>query len=213
MAEPELPPELVAKLLSQIGQDPCLPRTNPTVAAWQEPPHPLADVQSEVLPQKVDFAVVGSGITGCSVARSLLESKLSGNKSVTVFDARRLTTGATSRNGGFLMGHAATHFAPFAKAFGVETAVKISRFVGRTLDKIQKIAKEENLYEECQIRDVQVVITSEDQEELAKKSESFRMYQEHVPECRGTYFPVSKEEAEKVCLIYIQGRSEEWKAC
>lgn len=212
MADPELPPELLAKLLGQIRQDPGPPRPNPTVAAWHDPPHPLADVQSETMPQTVDFAVLGSGITGCSVAKSLLENKLSGNKTVTVFDARRLTTGATSRNGGFLMGHAATFFAPFANAFGVESAVQIARFVGRTLDEIRNVAKEEHLHEECQIRDVQVLITCEDEKDLGEKGESFRMYQEHVPEFRGTYLPISKEDAENVYLIRSNhARAPKWK--
>jgi glycine/D-amino acid oxidase-like deaminating enzyme len=212
MVDPEFSPELLAKLLSQISQDPGPPRPNPTVAAWHDPPHPLADVQSEALPQTVDFAVLGSGITGCSVAKSLLENRLSGNKTVMVFDARRLTTGATSRNGGFLMGHAATFFASFANAFGVESAVQIARFVGRTLDEIMNVAKEEDLHEECQIRDVQVVITCEGEEDLAKKGESFRMYQEHLPEYRGTYLPVSKEEAEKVYLTRPNhARGPKWK--
>lgn len=115
MSTPEIEPELVAKLLGQIDQDPGIPRETPTTAAWQEPSHRLAEVQSKHLPERVDFAIIGSGITGCSVAKTLLEHDLSGNKSVTVFEARRLTIGATSRNGGFLMAHAATFFASFAR--------------------------------------------------------------------------------------------------
>ncbi|KAL4887859.1 FAD dependent oxidoreductase [Aspergillus ambiguus] len=193
----ELPQELVVKLLKQIEQDPQLPRQNPTIAAWQEPPHRLSDVQSDTLPQTVDFAIIGSGITGCSVAKSVLENSLSGNKSVTVFEARRLTTGATSRNGGFLSSHAPTFFASFAETFGIESATKIGRFCERTLEEIRRVAKAEGLYDECQIREVETAITANDSEGYNKLGESFRMFDEHVPENTRKCLPVSKEDAEK----------------
>lgn len=201
MATPEIPQELLLKLLDQIASDPGLPVENPTISSWQEPAHRLAEVQSKSLPQYTDFAIIGSGITGCSVAKTLLEHELSGNKRVTVFEARRLTTGATSRNGGFLMGHAATFFAPFAKAFGTENAIKIARFCERTLAKLVEVANAENLYEECQIRDVEAILTFEDAEGFAQGSESFRMYQECIPEYKGSYLPISKEVAEQVLVI------------
>ncbi|OQV06637.1 hypothetical protein CLAIMM_11179 [Cladophialophora immunda] len=197
MATPEIPHELLAKMIGQIGRDPGIPSQSPTITAWQEPPHPLAEVQSSTLPARVDFAIIGSGITGCSTAKTLLENDRSGNKSVAVFDARRLTTGATSRNGGFLMSHAPSFFAAFSKAFGTEAAAKIARFCERTLTEIMKTAKAEELYEECQIRDVQTLITFGDADGMAKLVESFRMYQQFVPEYSGTYVPISKEDAEK----------------
>ncbi|KIW12608.1 hypothetical protein PV08_09886 [Exophiala spinifera] len=197
MATPEVPPELLSKLLGQISSDPGIPLQGPTIAAWQEPAHALADVHSDKLPECVDFAIIGSGITGCSVAKTLLEHDAAGTKSVTVFDARRLTTGATSRNGGFLMSHAPTFFAAFAKAFGTDTAAQIARYCERTLGEIVAAAKAEDLFDECQIRDVETVITFADEDSMAKFAESVQMYQGHVPEFRGTYNKISKEQAEK----------------
>lgn len=201
MALPEIDPNLLVKLLGQVSQDPGIPRENPTLAAWQEPPHRLAEVQSKAVPERVDFAIIGAGITGCSVAKNLLENDLSGNKTVAVFEARRLTTGATSRNGGFLMAHAATFFSAYARSFGTETAVQIARFCQRTLAKIVEVAKAEDLYTECQIRDVQTLITFSDEDSWAKTAESFSMYQEHVPELRGTYVPLEQDKAEKVSAL------------
>ncbi|KAK6811517.1 hypothetical protein RU639_012670 [Aspergillus parasiticus] len=193
----ELPRELVVKLYNQIGQDPELPRRNPTIAAWQEPPHRLSDVQSETLPQTVDFAIIGSGITGCSVAKSLLENSLSDNKSVAVFEARRLTTGATSRNGGFLSSHAPSFFSSFAETVGIESATKIGRFCERTLEEIKRVAEAEGLYDECQIRPVEIAVTANDNELLSKIGESFRMFDECIPENTRKCVSVSKEDAEK----------------
>jgi glycine/D-amino acid oxidase-like deaminating enzyme len=201
MATPDIPQELLVKLLGQITQDPGIPVENYTVSAWQEPPHPLAEIQSKSLPERTDFAIIGSGITGCSVARTLLENKASGNKSGTVFEARRLTTGATSRNGGFLMSHVPLNFAGFAKAHGTENAVQIARFCERTLAEIIEVAKAENLYKESQIRDVESIITFGDQGGLVQGTESFQMYQEHVPEFKGTYHLANKEQIEKVSTL------------
>lgn len=101
MANSDLPHELLLKLASQVIQDPGIPVPNPTVSAWQEPAHPFATIQSKDLPRYTDCAIIGSGITGCSAAKTILESDLGFDKKVTVFEARSLTTGATSRNGGF----------------------------------------------------------------------------------------------------------------
>lgn len=162
-------------------------------------------MQSKVLPDRVDFAIIGSGITGCSVAKTLLELTGSSTKSrsVTVLEARRLVVGATSRNGGFLMSHAPAFFKSFAQAFGTEAAVQIARFCERTLSKIIDIAKAENLYEACQIRDVETLITFKDEESWGKGAESLRLYQENLPEFRGTYLPLRTGEAEEVSFAFF----------
>lgn len=198
MATSEVAPELLATLLHQIAADPGLPRDNYTIPAWQEPPHGLAEIKSKTLPERTDFAVIGSGITGCSVAKNLLEHPSSGGKLVTVFEARRLTTGATSRNGGFLMGHAASGFAEFTKAYGPDSAAQIARFCERTIGKVLEVAKAENLYEKCEIRDVTTLLTAQEQAGVDRLAESVRLYNEHVPELRDTYLPISKEDAQKV---------------
>ncbi|OOQ86249.1 hypothetical protein PEBR_22574 [Penicillium brasilianum] len=171
----ELPQELLAKLAGQVVQDPGVPVFNPTVSAWQEPAHPLAVVQSEQLPQRIDVAIIGSGITGCSAAKTVLENHLGRDRSVTIFEARSLTTGATSRNGGFLLSHTPQFHGRFADAFGPEAANEISRFCERTLDEIRRVAKAENLDSISEIREVTTVATFEDEEGFAEACRSIRM--------------------------------------
>jgi len=68
-------PSLAEAVKSRIALPPGLPKPNPTTAVWQDPPHPtVADAQSAVLPKTVDIAIIGSGITGCSVAHTLLDA-------------------------------------------------------------------------------------------------------------------------------------------
>jgi len=194
----ELPQELLAKLVNQVVQDPGVPVSNPTVSAWQEPAHPLATVQSEQLPQYTDIAIIGSGITGCSAAKTVLESHLGRDKSVTIFEARSLTTGATSRNGGFLLSHAPVFHGRFADAFGPEAANDISRFCERTLQEIKRVAKAENLDTISQIREVTTVATFDDDEGFAEACRSIRMFEEAVPEKEEKYTIIDGETAEKV---------------
>lgn len=194
----ELPQEILAKLVNQVVQDPGVPVSNPTVSAWQEPAHPLATVQSEQLPQYTDIAIIGSGITGCSAAKTALESHLGRDKSVTIFEARSLTTGATSRNGGFLLSHAPVFHGRFADAFGPEAANEISRFCERTLQEIRRVAKAENLDIISEIREVTTVATFDDDEGFAEACRSIRMFEEAVPQKEEKYTIIDGETAEKV---------------
>lgn len=52
------------------------------------------------LPREADIVIVGSGITGTSIARFLSEDPRAAGKSVVVLDAREVCWGATGRNGG-----------------------------------------------------------------------------------------------------------------
>jgi len=75
------------------------PRANPTTPFWQDPPDEIADLRStQGLPESVDVAVIGSGITGAAVAWNLLSSD-SPPTSMVMLEARQACSGATGRNG------------------------------------------------------------------------------------------------------------------
>ena len=87
---------------------PTLPRANPTISYWQDPPDAeIADWKSvTALPgeeEVVDTVIVGSGISGACVAWGLLSSSsLSAgqeNGKVVMLEARQACSGATGRNG------------------------------------------------------------------------------------------------------------------
>lgn len=198
MGAPELPQELLFKLAGQVAQDPGIPVPNPTVSAWQEPPHPLATVQSKNLQEYTDFAIIGSGITGCSAAKTILESELGRDKRVVIFEARSLTTGATSRNGGFLTSHAPQFYGQFAQAFGAAAAKDIALFCDRTLEEIIQVAKEENLDKISEIRNVTTVSNYEDEEGFESSSRSVRMYEEAILGSKEKHAIIDGETAKKV---------------
>ena len=77
-----------------------LPASSPTESYWQTPPHRLASYRSSPFPDVADVVIIGSGITGTSIARTLFEH----NPSLTIalVEARKLCSGATGRNGGHI---------------------------------------------------------------------------------------------------------------
>ncbi|KAF5252036.1 hypothetical protein FANTH_2990 [Fusarium anthophilum] len=168
-----------------IRQDPGLPRPNPTVSAWQVPAHPsLASIQSRDLPELTDFAVIGSGITGCSVTKALLEHPSAANSRVTVLEARTLVSGATGRNGGHLVTASGHTFGPLAEQHGTEAAREITRFSIMNIEHLMRLVREFDsaLQEECEIRDVLKVMAVGDDETWASAKSSVLGFQDKVPE-------------------------------
>ncbi|KAK4923590.1 hypothetical protein LTR66_016508, partial [Elasticomyces elasticus] len=87
-----------------------LPNANPTASFWHCQPSPLlmGHRSTRDLPETAGVVVIGSGITGASVAHYLLDEndrvdKGSGKmsrKDVVMLEAREVCWGATGRNGG-----------------------------------------------------------------------------------------------------------------
>lgn len=77
---------------------PGLPRSNPTVSYWQDPPDAIADHRTTPeLPQSADIVIIGSGISGASIAFNILDQEPM--KKVIVLEARQACSGASGRNG------------------------------------------------------------------------------------------------------------------
>ncbi|EXJ86775.1 hypothetical protein A1O3_03729 [Capronia epimyces CBS 606.96] len=190
----------MAELEAQARHDPQLPRPDPTESFWQIPPHPtLSEVQSERLPETTDIAIIGSGITGCSIATTLLEHSAQSLKiaSVTVLEARTLTSGATGRNGGVLTSFVPGDYKVLSERFGHEQAVQIARYANRTLEKMHELGNSsDELKKASEVRRLLDVIGFEDDESFQAAVESWRLYEEHVPEERGKSRILSAEEVE-----------------
>jgi FAD dependent oxidoreductase len=79
-----------------------LPKTNPTISYWQDPPD--ADIagylSAENAPEMADTVIIGSGITGASIAHGLLRRRRTAEK-IVMLEARQACSGATGRNGLF----------------------------------------------------------------------------------------------------------------
>ncbi|KAH8172547.1 FAD dependent oxidoreductase domain-containing protein [Sarocladium implicatum] len=185
-----LPAEFVQKLKKALFTDPQLPQPEPTHSLWQQPAHhSVGHIQSSVLPQYTDFVVIGSGITGCSVTKTLLgNSQLRndhGNKPhVTVVEARGLVSGATGRNGGQLVSPIGHTYTTLVRRFGKENADDMARFSIRNIMTLIETINEldDELKEACEIRQLQKVMVAQDEETWRAATASVEAFREAHPE-------------------------------
>lgn len=127
-------------VLSRITCSPGFPVAKATSPFWlEDPPFPdLCDTQSPELPSRVHTVIIGSGITGTSIARTLLmrrgveagegPQRPMAPRSVVMLDARAACSGATGRNGGHIKIAAYEHLG-MLKRLGVGAA-RAARIVG-----------------------------------------------------------------------------------
>ncbi|KAI9731160.1 MAG: hypothetical protein M1834_005353 [Cirrosporium novae-zelandiae] len=116
----------MATLSETLQRDPGFPVPEPTEAYWQKPPHSISDIQSSKLPSETSVAIIGSGITGASVAYHLLKNDPT--LSITIFEARTATSGATGRNGGHIKDVPYHNYIELMEAYGKGAAIKITKF-------------------------------------------------------------------------------------
>lgn len=193
-----IPHEITAKLLSQIAADPQLPRPNPTEAFWQLPPHKtLSQVQSSTLLQQTDIAIIGSGVTGCSIAKNLLDHpSFDRSTHITVFEARNLCSGATGRNGGALTSFVPAAFTHLIDQFGEDQAVKIGRYAYRTLEKMHSLGNSTPDFKDAsEVRRLRDVVGFADQETFEAAKISYKKYDEMIPDASLHHEVLSTEEA------------------
>jgi glycine/D-amino acid oxidase-like deaminating enzyme len=106
------------------GRDPGLPVDNPTISYWQIPPtKDVAEHQSDHPPTEVDVVIIGSGITGTSVARHLLKEQP--DLRIAMVEAREACSGATGRNGGHIRPSAYEEYDRAKESQDAEEAAKI----------------------------------------------------------------------------------------
>ncbi|KAI8671855.1 hypothetical protein NCS57_00661900 [Fusarium keratoplasticum] len=193
-----LPQEFMTKLRAALVADPLLPRADPSVSLWQEPPHPsVSNIQSPSLPRFADFVVIGSGITGCSVTKSLLEDdSLHPASRVVVLEARTLTSGATGRNGGQLVSPVGHTYSALCRRHGEDAAKEISRFSLMNIDRVMSMVKDldPELQAASEIRKVSKVMVSGDKETWEVSRKSLDAFRDAIPEHRALHGVTEKED-------------------
>jgi glycine/D-amino acid oxidase-like deaminating enzyme len=104
------------------------------VPYWLE--EPTARRAAATLDGRVDVAIVGAGVTGCSAARLLAE----GGLRVRVHDAREVAEGASGRNGGFALGGGAARYDVARETYGVDKAASYWGWTHEALDRLAELA-------------------------------------------------------------------------
>lgn len=185
--DPAIPTMERQQALNRIFADPGIPQDTTTSSFWLKEPHSnFATRSSKPLPVQADIVIIGSGITGASIARTLLENgSKSGSSdrkpSVIILEARDICSGATGRNGGHIL-ETADEYAELADSFGEEVAKKTLRFRLAHLKEMLQTAEELGLIEEVQARKVQFLSAFFGEEPWQDALERLRRFQADMPE-------------------------------
>ncbi|KAL8712252.1 MAG: hypothetical protein Q9220_003403 [cf. Caloplaca sp. 1 TL-2023] len=123
---------------------PSLPRSNPTSSYWQEPPHRIATHRTTIeLPGSASIVIIGSGITGASIANNLLDRD--NVSSVLLLEARTACSGATGRNGGHTKCASYRAFLDNVRDQGEEEAARITRFEYNCMKAVHSFARKHTI--------------------------------------------------------------------
>jgi glycine/D-amino acid oxidase-like deaminating enzyme len=182
--------------------DPGLPAPNPTTSFWQSSPClPVEVTQSETLPETRDAVILGSGITGCSVAHWLL--KEDNNISITVLDARGICSGATGRNGGHIRCVAVQDYDRLSRKYGHDAAVKMVRFSLSHFESIASTARElgNRIFEDSELREVQTVSAILNQTKMDEIAAMLKQFNAAFPDLKDQWKICGPEQAVNVGFI------------
>ncbi|HJQ51468.1 MAG TPA: FAD-binding oxidoreductase [Gaiellaceae bacterium] len=100
---------------------------------WLEDPIPPRETRS--YDGRVDVAIVGGGVTGCSAALRLAEAGLR----VRIHDTRAIAEGASGRNGGFALDGGAARYDVARETYGAEHAAAYWRWTEEALDRMLEL--------------------------------------------------------------------------
>ncbi|KAH9907923.1 FAD dependent oxidoreductase [Xylariomycetidae sp. FL2044] len=204
-------------VLERASASPGLPVPNPTASYWlADPPHPeLVDAQSPVLPSSSEIVIIGSGITGAAIARTVLherQRKASYSSSTTtatdphivVLESRSLCSGATGRNGGHIKSSPHELFARLRKTFGPARAAALTRFQLRHVGVLTELCRAEG-WELAECREVETADLYLDEADREKAFEEVRELAKWIPELEVRM--LDEVEAQKTFKVnsYIKG--------
>ncbi|KAH8649977.1 FAD dependent oxidoreductase [Xylariales sp. PMI_506] len=192
--------DLLPSIKKYIETPPTLPSTNPTIAAWQEPPHPsVATAQSAVLPSEADIVIIGSGICGTSAASTLCSHPAASGLRIVMLEARNACSGATGRNGGHLVSDTPLEFKGLIERLGLDAAKDVFRFSEANILQLRKVieALPETDREKVEYRTVDSLAGFANQEVLDHAMESTELLEKHCPSEVLQHKFLSKEEAVK----------------
>ena len=157
-------------------------------------------MQSPKLPEETDIIVIGSGISGCSISRHLLEGDR--NLKITVLEARKVTSGATGRNGGHIKAVPEYSYPELVPSLGKEGAKEVVRFTLANVEALLKVVRtlSPELQKYCEVREVEALNLFTEDEAVTEFVEGLKEFEkENVKRGR----MVSKEELKSVSLLYL----------
>ncbi|KAK7065001.1 hypothetical protein R3P38DRAFT_2827471 [Favolaschia claudopus] len=196
----------------RVSLDPGLPHPNPSRSYWCSPSSSLdSPPKDATLPEYADVVIIGSGISGTAIARTLLDSQKGSDADVkeplrvVMLEARDVCSGATGRNGGHISPNTYQDYAELAATYGSQAAQQIIRYRLAHLPQLMKVAEEEGLLEVSQARVVEQLDAYLQEGTYRKAGKLFGGYVDAIPEERKNYKTYEGEEAVKVMHSFVWG--------
>lgn len=188
----------------------------PTTAYWQIPP---LGFTSTPLPEEIDVVIIGSGITGCSIAKGLLEKD--DTIRVAVLEARNVCSGATGRNGGHIKAVPEHTYADSIAWLGLERTREVIHFtlanVDSLLDLVPTLSPELQKY--CEVRKVESLNLFTDQHAFEEFAGVVEAFEKDNPDLKGRGRIVTAEELRAVSYhtlqssyVILTAAAEAWRA-
>ncbi|KIJ21260.1 hypothetical protein PAXINDRAFT_64511 [Paxillus involutus ATCC 200175] len=172
---------------------PCsaIPIEEPTQSFWTYPPSSIATHTSrDSFPTHADVVIIGSGITGASFARTLLDFDQerhggTGPLSVVMLEAQETCSGATGRNGGHINPPLYHDYEDLKQRLGSSSAQQIMRFRLAHLQVLPEVAEAEADNADC--REVEAVDVYFDETVFAEARRKLTIYKADMPQEAKTY--------------------------
>lgn len=157
-----------------------LPVPNPLQSYWQTPPHLLSTHRStETLPPTTDIAILGTGISGASLAHHL--STQSPRLKILLLEARSACSGATGRNGGHTKPGIYRFWADAVHNHGLPTARRIASLAIANVQAQRDLAAELHL-DDCNMTATPTVDIIYDAHQLAAAKRTIAHMAAHAPD-------------------------------
>jgi glycine/D-amino acid oxidase-like deaminating enzyme len=152
-----------------------LPVPNPTDPYWRKSLHRLDSHRStEILPTKSDVVIIGSGISGVSVAYHLSQpdpgaGEASTPPSILLLEARQVCSGATGRNGGHVKVKART-LLRVSENEGPEYSESLAAYVDAQINALKDVVERERISCEFELRRSYDVFLNQEEAESVRAS-------------------------------------------
>ena len=143
-----------AALQKRVQAEPELPYgRSRTQSYWTIP---ALKIDKTPLQAHADVLIIGTGVTGCSVARTLLNYHEQHPLTIVMLDAADgVCDGATGRNGGHINPELA--YSRLKAKYGEASAKLITRFRLAHIDELRRVAEKEEVLEASQCREVETL--------------------------------------------------------
>ncbi|KAF1939521.1 FAD dependent oxidoreductase [Clathrospora elynae] len=149
---------------------PGFPHPNPTVSYWQDPPHRIANLRTtpELPTSEVfDYVIVGSGVSGATIAFKLLSRDPS--LSILMLEARTAASAASGRNGGHCKPGDWKGVKEWVELYGEDEALKLGKMEQDCVDDMRDFVHTYNVSSSWQdVESADVYWTKEAFEEAAE---------------------------------------------